>query len=203
MRRARSLDGDDFEALYRANPDPWGFASRPYEAAKYADTLAALKGERFVRALEMGCSIGVFTRALAPFCDALVATDVSPTALAQAKARCADLPHIEFRLAESVTGGLDGTFDLMVLSEVVYYWDDRDLDAVAAAIRRGLRPRGRLLLVHWLGETDYPRSGDDAVIALGERLDGLFDHEFEARRPEYRLDLWRRRPQTASASPSG
>jgi hypothetical protein len=82
----------------------------------------------------------------------------------------------------------------MVLSEVVYYWDDLDLAAVAGAIRRALVPGGRILLVHWLGETDYPRSGDDAAAALAARLDGLFDVELQTREDQYRLDLWRRRP---------
>jgi SAM-dependent methyltransferase len=200
VRRARSLDAAYFEALYRADPDPWGFASRSYEAAKYARTLEALGDEPARRALEMGCSIGVFTRALAPLCGRLVATELSATALEQARARCAGCGNIDFRLARTVTDGMDGVFDLMVLSEVVYYWDDADLQAVAAAIRRTLEPGGRLLMAHWLGETDYPRSGDDAVAALSERLTGLFDRKLERREPEYRLDLWRRQPQTASAS---
>jgi SAM-dependent methyltransferase len=187
------LNADYFESLYRERPDPWGFASSAYEAAKYAQTLAALGDERAARALEMGCSIGVFTRALAPLCDALVATELSATALDEARRRCADRPNVVFRLAQRVTDGIDGRFDLMVLSEVVYYWDDADLDAVAEAIARSLLPHGRLLLVHWLGETDYPRSGDDAVNALAARLEGLFDAEREVRSESYRLDLWRRR----------
>ena len=54
-----------FEDLYRRSADPWGFASSGYEAAKYAATLAALPRDRYARGLEVGCSIGVFTAALA------------------------------------------------------------------------------------------------------------------------------------------
>ncbi len=204
MRKSQSLDAAYFEGLYTADPDPWGFASRDYEAAKYADTLAALGGARARRGLEMGCSIGVFTRHLAPYCDALVATEVSSTALDKARERCADLANVQFRLASRVTDGIDGAFDLMVLSEIVYYWDDRDLAAVAAAIDRALEPGGRLLLVHWLGETDYPRSGDDAVAALAERLTFGRTVERQDRRDQYRLDLWRRSPgQAAPAKANG
>jgi SAM-dependent methyltransferase len=192
MRREESLGADYFETLYRTRPDPWGFATSAYEGAKYASTLAALGAERARRALELGCSIGVFTRALASLCDTLIATELSATALDQAKARCADLANVDFRLAASVTGGIDGVFDLMVLSEVVYYWDDADLGAVAKAITRHLSEGGRLLLVHWLGETDYPRSGDGAVEALRARLGEAVRVERQEREPEYRLDLWRR-----------
>jgi SAM-dependent methyltransferase len=191
MRKQRSLDEAYFRALYEADPDPWGFAASPYEQAKYAHTIEALAGERAGRGFELGCSIGVLTRRLAALCDSLVATDLSPEALAEARRRCADLANIDFRLARFVADGLDRSFDLIVLSEVVYYWDDADLDTVAAAVGRCLDARGRLLLVHWLGETDYPKSADDAVDGLGERLGGMVV-EREERRERYRLDLWRR-----------
>jgi SAM-dependent methyltransferase len=200
MRRETSLDADYFERLYQDRPDPWDFASSAYEAEKYARSLSALGGERARRALELGCSIGVFTGGLARLCDTLVATDVSATALEAARRRCAGREAIEFRLVEGVAENFAGAFDLMVLSEVVYYWDDRDLDSAVAGIRRALAPGGRLLLVHWLGETDYPRSGDDAVTALWAGLAPLMDVELTRREPKYRLDLWRRRaaPQAAA-----
>jgi SAM-dependent methyltransferase len=165
--------------------------------AKYAHTLDALAGERAARAFELGCSIGVLTRRLAGVCDHLVATELAPAALEEARRRCADLANVDFRLARSVADGLDQTFDLIVLSEVVYYWDDEDLDTVAAAVARSLASRGRLLLVHWLGETDYPKSADEAVDGLAERLRaadrfGGLMVERQDRLDDYRLDLWRR-----------
>ena len=192
MRKSRSLDADYFEGLYRGDADPWGFEASPYEAAKYDDTIAALGDERASAALEVGCSIGVLTRRLAGVCDRLLATELSPTALRRAQARCADLTGVEFRLARSLTDGFERRYDLIVLSEVVYYWDAGDLSRVASAIRKALLSGGRLLLVHWLGETDYPRSGDDAVLGLASELAGLVRVELQERRAEYRLDLWRR-----------
>jgi SAM-dependent methyltransferase len=192
MRKTRTLDADYFDGLYRNAPDPWGFETEPYEAAKYDDTLAALGREGAAAALEVGCSIGVLTRRLAPLCARLVATELSATALARARARCADLTQVEFRLARSLTEGFEGRYDLIILSEVVYYWDAADLERVAAALKGALLAGGRLLLVHWLGETDYPRSGDDAVCALADHLGELVQVELRERRPQYRLDLWRR-----------
>ena len=192
-RRTRSLDAAYFEELYGREADPWGFETSAYEAGKYAHTIAVLGAQRARRGFELGCSIGVLTRSLAAACDELISTDISQTVLDRARRRCADLPNVTFQLACGVGDGLEGRFDLIVLSEVVYYWDDADLDIIAEGVLRTLEPGGRLLLVHWLGETDYPRSGDDAVAALNHRLSGEFAIALAERREAYRLDLWRRR----------
>lgn len=71
-----------FEELYRADPDPWQFATSSYEAQKYAVTLAALPKQRYRSALEIGGSIGILTEKLAAHCDALLSIDVSETAQA-------------------------------------------------------------------------------------------------------------------------
>jgi SAM-dependent methyltransferase len=191
MRHARSLDSAYFQSLYAQDPDPWRLATRAYEAAKYDATIAALGEARARSALELGCSVGVLTRRLAGCCDRLLATDLAPVALDQARRRCADQPHVRFRLARGPTDGLEAPLDLIVLSEVVYYWDDEDIAAVGRRIRRVLEPGGRILLVHWLGETDYPKSADEAVEALAAAVPPM-TVERQSRTALYRLDLWRR-----------
>ena len=74
---------------------------------------------------------------------------------------------------------------------MVYYWDDDDLALVADAMVRAMNAGGRVLLVHWLGETDYPKSADDAVAGLADRLSGRYTVEQQHRTADYRLDLWR------------
>jgi cyclopropane fatty-acyl-phospholipid synthase-like methyltransferase len=192
MRKTRSLDVDYFETLYQSDPDPWNFTTSAYEAEKYEHTVRALGEERAARALEIGCSIGVLTQALAPLCDRLVATELSASALAQARERCQALAHVEFRLAKTPTEPVEGPFDLIVISEVAYYWDDHDLARMAQMIAHILAPGGRVLLVHWLGETDYPKSADEAVDTLAAHLASLITVEKQKRRAKYRLDLWRR-----------
>lgn len=195
MRARESLPADYFEQMFAGTPDPWGFETSPYEQAKYRHSIAALGGRHYRRAFEIGCANGVLTRQLSRCCDDLLAIDVSETALARARARCAGQTAVRFTrmgFPDEVPGG--SAFDLIVLSEVAYYWDDTDLARAACKLLDLLAPGGDLLLVHWVGETDYPQSGDDAVAALRRSMVSGVETVLHERRPEYRLDLMRRRP---------
>ena len=159
-RRTASIDPAYFEQLYAADPDPWRFATSEYEREKYAATLAALPAVRFPAALEVGCSIGVLTAQLAARCGQLLALDVADAALAQARHRC---PGVQFERRRIPDEWPDGTFDLIVLSEVLYYLDRAGIERSAALARDALMPGGCILLVHYLGGTDYPSTGDEAA----------------------------------------
>jgi predicted TPR repeat methyltransferase len=184
-----SVPTSHFDALYAAKADPWDFTSSEYEQAKYAATLAALAGRRFSRGLEVGCSIGVLTRRLAAQCDRLLAVDVAQAALEAARARCGDLPQVE--IAEMRVPGTwpEGMFDLVVLSEVLYFLDAADLRTLAGRVTDSLAPDGCVLLVNWCGETGGPHGGEAAaelfLQACGARLSPLS----QQRDPSYRLDL--------------
>jgi hypothetical protein len=52
---------------------------------------------------------------------------------------------------------------------------------------------GRVILVHYTAQTDYPQSGDAAVETLWFDMAQKFDVELAERRDTYRLDLWTRR----------
>lgn len=192
MRRERSIDPEWFEALFRDQGDPWQFETSAYEQAKYAHTLASLPRERYRSALEVGCANGVLTRQLAARCDDLLAVDVSRTALDAAEARCADLPQVRFDLCQLPKDVPAGRFDLLTLSEVVYYWDRDDLAQMAIYLRDAVVAGGDILLVHWIGDTDYPLSGDEAVDGLRRLLSDDVEPLHEERREQYRLDVWRR-----------
>jgi predicted TPR repeat methyltransferase len=193
MRARNSLPPAYFEDMFAATADPWGFETSAYEHAKYARTTAALGNRRYRRAFEIGCANGVLTEQLAAHCDALLAIDVSETALASAKVRCGIQTNVSFdRMSFPNASFSPGAFDLIVLSEVAYYWDDGDLALAAGQVSDLLAPGADLILVHWIGETDYPKSGDDAVEALMCALSGKVEILLKERTPDYRLDLWRR-----------
>lgn len=192
MRPDRSLRPDYFEAMFRGDPDPWGLESRTYEVQKFDRTVMALEGRRYSQGFEVGCAGGTLSRRLAPSCAALLAIDVSETALDRARLKCADQPQVRFEqmMFPQATPGL-AAFDLIVLSEVAYYWDGKDLDLAGRWIGHSLSSGGDLLLVHWTGDTDYPQTGDGAVTALGEALGDRVSIVLQHRQAEYRLDLWR------------
>ncbi|MCK0207953.1 nodulation S family protein [Starkeya koreensis] len=186
---SRSLPPGYFEALYARSPDPWRFETSAYEDAKYTATLAALPRPRYAQALEVGCSIGVLTRQLAARCDALVAIDPAERALALARGRCRDLPHVSFVQGLVPEDWPGGRFDLILLSEVVYYLGAEDVVALAGRVMDSIAPGGHVELVHWLGETDYPLSGDEATERFVAALDVRFQPVLRQRTGEYRLDL--------------
>jgi SAM-dependent methyltransferase len=170
-----TLGPEYFEQVYAASPDPWGFTTRWYEERKYALSLAMLPRRRYADAFEPGCSIGVLTALLAPRCDRLLSCDVAPEAVRQARDR-APGARVERRTLPGEWP--DGTFDLIVFSEFLYYLGTADLERVLELATGSLRPGGHLLAVHWRHPVaDYPQTGDAVHEALGGTgLARLADH---------------------------
>ena len=191
-----TLAPDYFARVYAANADPWDFQSSPYEQAKYADTVAALPRPTYAEAFEIGCSLGVLTAQLAPRCGHLLAVDVSDVALAQARQRCADLPQVELKKLRVPDEFPDRQLDLIVLSEVGYYWSMPDLKKAIDLIIDGLKPDGQLLLVHWTPKVhDYPLTGDEVHEQFLHQTqpDGPLRHLHGHRHEKYRLDLFEKK----------
>lgn len=187
---AKALEPGYFDALYAQSADPWRFATSPYEAAKYADTVASLPRERYHSAVEIGCSVGVLTAALAPRCDALLGLDIADAALASATKRCRALPHVSFVRSTLPDVPPAGRFDLIMLSEVLYYWTPEALVRMAAAVVEIADDDADIVLVHWLGPTpDYPLDGDEAVTIFERALGGSV--MLRKRTADYRLDVLR------------
>ena len=182
----------EFESLYRGDPDPWGMETSAYEAGKYDATLAALPRERYRRGLEVGCSIGVLSMRLAARCERLTALDVSGTALDRARAR-PGAERIEWLRAEVPREWPRGPRDLIVLSEVLYFLEPREVHDLARLAVRDLRPGGTLVLVNWLGECDRTLDGDGAaelfIDAARSASTARLTVARQSRQPLYRLDV--------------
>lgn len=164
----RPLSGVYFDRTYARHDDPWGFETRWYEARKRALTLASLPDERYATALEIGCSIGVLTDSLADRCDDLLALDVSQAAVDRARARVGDRARVE--RVDVLADFPPGTWDLILLSEVGYYFAGADLGRVLDAIETGLAPGGTLVACHWRHPVaDYPVGGDEVHAQIRDR----------------------------------
>ncbi|MET7801911.1 class I SAM-dependent methyltransferase [Streptomyces decoyicus] len=138
-----------FETMYRRSPDPWHLAERWYEHRKYDLTLAALPQPRYRRAFEPACSVGELTLRLAERCDALLACDRVASAADTAARRTAGQPHVTVEQRTLPEQWPDGTFDLIVLSELLYYFDAAALDDLLRRAVAALEPGGTLITVHW------------------------------------------------------
>ena len=184
-----SRPADHFARLYRSNPDPWGFKTSEYEQTKYRQTLAALGDRHFAAGLEVGCSIGILTRMLAPHCGSLLGIDIVDAPLSAARANCAAHPHVNFQRMQVPAEWPAGQFDLIVLSEVLYFLTPADIDRCAAQVRASLLPNPTIILVNWLGQTDDPTHGDDAADRFIAANGGALTRTHHERHERYRLDI--------------
>jgi SAM-dependent methyltransferase len=185
-----------FEQMYAADPDPWSFATRWYDQRKHAMTVAALPRRRYRSAFEPGCSTGALTARLAKRCDRLLSVDAVPAAARSTAARFADQPHVTVRQAGMPGEWPDGTFDLVVLSELGYYFDDADLEQLLSRAVTALEPGGDLVAAHWRWPVaEHARSGDD----VHARLAALAGLELAAAHLEadFRLEVFTRVPPAA------
>ena len=148
----RGTAAEYFDEKYRADPDPWRVASSWYERRKYALTMASLPRERYRAVWEPGCSIGVMTERLAGRADVVDASDVSPTAVDIGRRRLAGRQGVTVTRAALPAPPPRSEYDLVMMSEVLYYLPDDDRERSLAAVDEVLV--GDLVVVHWRHHPD-------------------------------------------------
>jgi SAM-dependent methyltransferase len=137
-----------FEDIWQKG-DYWELDTAGYERERYCAIIAALRGYRYERVLEIGCGAGAFTELLLPLTDRLSGIDVSPTAAERAARRC---PSAEFHCEDVFSHDFakDPPWDLLVMSETIYYigWlrSFFEVTWLARDMLRSMAPGGRLLL---------------------------------------------------------
>ncbi len=186
-----SIERSYFEEMYAADPDPWNFATSAYEQRKYSLTMASLPRARYRSAFEPGCSIGVLTEMLATRCDRLLATEIIAEAREKARRRLGSRPQVKVE-DRAIPGEWPvDAFDLIVLSEVAYYFSEADLTEIVDLVVGSTVPGAHVVGVHWRGDTNYPLSGDrtHALIDGNARLHNVVHHLEH----EFVLDVWEHR----------
>lgn len=188
----KSRAAEHFQRLYDASPDPWRMRTSAYEAAKYWRTITALDDRRFRSGFEVGCSIGVLTGMLAAHCDKLLAIDIVEAPLRTARTACANQPWVCFERMRVPTEWPNDRFDLIVLSEVLYFLSRSDIAVVAEHVADTLEPDGVALLVNWRGRSDDPCTGDEAAAIFMNSTQQRLSLMAQYREDAYRLDLLKR-----------
>lgn len=162
-------------------------------ARRFDITIACLSARRFRRAFEPGCAGGELTVRLSRCCDEIVACDGSSTVLTRARRRLAEGADPACRI-DTLVGAIPawwpaGVFDLIVLSEIGYYFDPTALADLVTRLEASLAPGGTLLGVHWLGVShDHLLSGDDVHDHVSTTT--TLTHQGGFRDPGFRLDWW-------------
>jgi SAM-dependent methyltransferase len=150
-----------FEGRWREG-DPWEVEDSELDQASYARQLALLKDARYGKALELGCGGGSFTRRLADIADQVVAVDIAPSAIEQARGLGLRSDAVVFRVANIMDFDVkaEGPWDLVVMSETIYYlgwlYPLFDIGWLAAELLAATRDGGRLLMANTYGaEKDH------------------------------------------------
>lgn len=191
-----------FDGFYSRHDDPWGFDSRWYEERKRAVLLASLPARRYDRVLELGCATGALTARLAERCTSLTAVDAADEAVARARSRLKGFDHVEVRQAVLPREWPEGQFDLIVFSEIGYYWDAPDLARALRSMRGSLTEDGQIVACHWRHRVaDHRVTGDGVHVALRTLRDmqNVAHHE-EA---DFLLDVLMRAPARSVAEREG
>ena len=173
------------------------FGGQSIRGNEISDTLDMLGGGNFAAGLEVGCSIGL-TRLLAARCENLLAVDIVEAPLRLARARCADLTQVQFARMQAPQEWPDQVFDLIVLSEILYFLSPDDIAYCARRVADRTSPNAVVLLVNWLGQSDDPTTGDEAADRFIAALAGLFRVDRTVRAQQYRIDRLVRSARSSS-----
>lgn len=184
--KAKASTCDD---RYQQSSDPWGFRTRWYERRKREIVIASLPRPSFESCWELGCSNGELTAALAPRCAELIATDGNERAVAEARTRLAEFPHVTVEHQIHPGDWPAGSFDLIIFSELGYNFSEATLRPMAARLKTSLRADGVLLACHWR----YPiegcdLTGDQAHRILAEVLS--FPRLVSHTEADFILEIW-------------
>ncbi|MEH6487944.1 class I SAM-dependent methyltransferase [Hyphomonas oceanitis] len=189
----RPITLEGFERRFQSDPDPWQTFSSVYELKKRQYLGHAIGNRTYGRCLEVAAGNGSNTCLIAGKALRLVATEGTPTGV---------------RLMESLTGHLENTsvrqqdlaepmpcrrYDLIVVSEVLYYLTAPVLRNVARGIDRTLVPNGRLILAHHHERfPDAVHSGQDIHARFLNLTHSSWRVEFRKRTSRYVISRLRR-----------
>lgn len=129
--------------------DPYMVTTSEEEKEKYDRLIKAIGGkETYENILELGCGEGRLSRRIADKTGRLLAVDISDFAIGRAKEYLADHENVTIRRFDIFTDDPEDTFELVVCSEVLFYFEPDQLPGVIERIIGWIKPGGYAALVH-------------------------------------------------------
>ena len=188
-----------FEALYAASDDPWDVRHSWYEQRKRALVLACLGKARYRSVFEPGCGNGEMSAALAERAERLLACDGAGSALAAARRRLdaqsdTGVARADVRLqALGLPADWPRTerFDLVVISELAYYFDAATLRTMLLDAAASLDDGGELVMCHYRHDFDDRVTATADAHGIADATPGLARalRHVEA---DFIIEVWRR-----------
>lgn len=179
---------DSFEPMYTNDADPWGFRTRWYERRRYGLIDAVLPLERYGRCFEPGSSVGELTRRLAARCESVHTLDPSVTAISLAEVTLMDHANVTMQVGALPDDMPPGPFDLVVLSEIGYYFDPPSLHEVLDVVAGQCAAVSTVVACHWRGFSADHLLGGDAVHELMTMRWGRAPRRVLD--PDFRCEVW-------------
>ncbi len=153
------VDINHLNSLYAETHDPWDFEHSTYEQNKFKATRIALSQQRYDATFELGCGNGQLARHLGKLSDRYTGMDAVEKALSAARQA---VPTGTFVKGFYPCPLPVDTFDLIVLSEILYFLDPRGIGLLATDIGSHW-PKAEVICVTWLGQSGNELQGDDAA----------------------------------------
>ncbi len=136
--------------MYATGTDPWRIEHGWYEQRKRRLVLGCLPRQRYRYAFEPGCSGGTLTRELARRCDKLLAADLSEVAVRATRDRVLGCPGVQVaQLLLPDEWPSRRRFDLIVLSELGYFFREASWAELCAQVASTLAADATVLACHW------------------------------------------------------
>jgi SAM-dependent methyltransferase len=153
-----------FDALFESGSDPWGYASVWEEQRRHTLLLTMLDAPHFRSAFEPACATGLLTKRLAERTGELLAWDSSAVAVSLARDQLSACHNVTVAAASVPEQWPTATFDLIVLSDFLYYLSPIDIGLIAAHAEATLSAGGLVIACHWRGIAhDFLTPGGDEV----------------------------------------
>lgn len=186
----------EFEHKYRSQGDYFGYTTKPYELTKYERTVALMKAWRASdgAALEIGCSVGVFTAMIVSEFGHVTAVDIASEALELTRKQVKDAPNVSYVQSDLLSLKTDRTFDVVFCAEVLMYIREKDAAEACKVLDGCLKPGGVIIEVSQQDrEAGKPKffHGWDAV--LGKYFEIAHRERFDDPERPYEIIAYQRR----------